>query len=204
MALLGKNGHLDDVFLIGEFRRGKPEAFKQIFDQYHGAICYFAREFVKDNELAKDIVAEVFVKLWNIKENFENIRSVKGFLYVSTKNACLNHLRRVSLLEEYHVATIYELTIEELTNDVVMNKIFDAEVLREVSKAIETLPTQCRRILRMTMEGMNTNDIASQLGLSAQTVRNTRVRATGMLKKQFSHNVLAIALLLAVLESVLV
>jgi len=204
MALFGRNGLQDDVFLIGEFRRGKPDAFKYIFQQYHGAVCYFAREFVKDNEVAKDVVGEVFVKLWSIKENFENIKSVKGFLYVSTRNACLNYLRRERILEEYEAASIYELTTEELTNDVIMNKIFDAEVLREVSRAIDTLPTQCRRILKMTMEGMNTNDIAAQLGLSAQTVRNTRVRATGMLKKQLSHNVLAVTFLAAVTEALMV
>jgi RNA polymerase sigma-70 factor (family 1) len=188
----------NEAFLISEFRRGKTRAFEQIFVKYHGALCYFAQEFVQDQEAAKDLVSEVFIKLWALRNDFETLRTIKAFLYISTKNACLNHLRRYKMIDEHRKGIFLELSQDEL-NDVVMSRIFDTEVLREMHKAIDTLPNQCKRVIRLTLQGLNTDDIAVTMGLSSQTVRNTRVRATEMLRKRLGQGVVGFCAVVALI-----
>lgn len=188
----------DEAFLMGEFKRGKPRAFELIFNKHYGALCYFSNDFLQDRDAAEDVVSEVFIKLWTMRDDFENMRAIKSFLYVSAKNACLNHLRRNRIIDSHKRNVIPDLLLEE-QDDVVMGKIFEAEVLREVYNTIESLPTQCRRVLRLSLQGLSTEDIATTMGLSAQTVRNTKVRATEMLKKRVANNAVALALVAALI-----
>ena len=199
MALLHSTISADDAFLISELKRGKTAAFEQVFHKYHSAICYFCKQFVWDNEVAKDLAAEMFVKVWKNKENFESISSLKSFLYIGAKNACLNHLKAQKVAEGHRQFATYQASLEE-SEDVIMNRIFDAEVLREMSRAIEVLPTQCKRVLKMSLNGMKTNEIAKYLGLSEQTVRNTRVRATVMLKRHLSQDLLWVFACISLIE----
>lgn len=189
----------DEAFLVGEFKREKPQAFELIFQKYYGAICYFAQDFLQDEDAAKDVVSEVFIKLWGMREDFDNLRSIKSFLYVSAKNACLNYLRRTRMINAHKKSSVPELGREEL-KDVIMGRIFETEVLREIYSSIETLPTQCKRVLKLTLQGLNTDDIADMMGLSVQTVRNTKVRATEILKKRMANNVVAFSILVSLLE----
>jgi RNA polymerase sigma-70 factor (family 1) len=196
MASVGMTLLREDALVVGEFKKGDPRAFEKIFDQFYSAVCYFILEFVKDPEISRDIVSEVFMKLWDRKEDFDNMSSIKSFLYVSAKNAALNLIRRSKVIDEHRKHAAIEMNREEL-DDVVHNRIFDAEVLRYVNTAIETLPSQCKRILNLTLQGFNTDDIALRLNLSAQTVRNTRARATMLLKKKLSGDVLVVSTLTA-------
>ena len=190
----------DEAYLISEFRRGKTRAFEQIFFKFHGAICYFAQEFINDPESAKDIVSEIFIKVWNLKHDFDSVRSIKAFLYISTKNACLNYLRRVKMMADHEKLVVQEQETADL-GPAIMHRIFDTEVLREVHFAIDGLPSQCKRVMKLTLQGLNTDDIASMMNLSSQTVRNTRVRATELLKKRLAHSVAALSILAAIVGS---
>ncbi len=189
MALLHSTISADDAFLISELKRGKTAAFEQIFHRFHSAICYFCKQFVRDNEIAKDIASEIFVKVWKNKENFDSVASLKSFLYIGARNASLNYLKSQKVAEGHRQHATYQASLEE-SEDVVMNRIFDAEVLREMNRAIELLPTQCKRVLKMSLDGLKTSEIALHLGLSEQTVRNTRVRATVMLRRYLAQDML--------------
>lgn len=68
--------------------------FKKLFDSYFPSLCVFANKFVKDEDLSKDIVQEVFVKIWNKVDEFESEKSMKVYFYLSTKNACFDSLKR--------------------------------------------------------------------------------------------------------------
>src|ERR1700733_9422566 len=86
-----------EVYLMAEFRRGKGEAFEVIYHRYHGAMLYFIAKYINDAESAQDIASELFIKLWNLREDFQELVKVQAFLYVSAKNASYNHSRREKL-----------------------------------------------------------------------------------------------------------
>ncbi|WP_162852573.1 RNA polymerase sigma-70 factor [Dinghuibacter silviterrae] len=193
----------EEDFLVAEFRRGKTRAFEQLFLKHHGAICYYTREFIADTESAKDIVSDIFIKLWRLRENFENLRAIKAFLYVSAKNACLNYQRHSKLVANHKKTALLELSNEELS-DIVMKQVFEAEVIREINQAIETLPVQTRKIVLLTLQGMTTEDIAAIMNLTVQTIRNTRSRATHILKKRLSDAKIALVIIALLVDAAMV
>ena len=191
----------EETLLVKEFRRGKTSAFSEIFSRYYNALCYFLRLFIKDPEVCKDIVSETFTTLWKMRDQFENINSIRSFLYTSAKNAALNHIQRQKVIEQHRKNAVPELNREEL-DDVILNRIFDAEVLRAVYLAIDTLPPQCKRIVQLSLQGLKTDAIAAQLGLSPQTIRNTKVRATELLRKRLASDILALSLVMALIAGI--
>lgn len=146
-----------------------------------------------NGEISKDLVSEVFIKLWTKHADFDSFPQIQSFLYTSIRNACFNHLKGQKVVNEYQGHLIREAGREEM-EDFVMKGILEAELARHLNEAIESLPRQCKRVMLASFNGLKTAEIAEKFGLSPQTVRNTRNRAVQILKERLPPAILAIAL----------
>jgi RNA polymerase sigma-70 factor (family 1) len=168
----------DDI--VYELKKGNSRALTSIFNLYYDALCFFAERMVVSREEAQDIVEETFIKLWHLHGNFQTMQNVKAFLYITTRNACLNYLRQSERASQQQQDMAYALAGND---EHLLSEITRTEVLREVHAAIESLPPQCRKIVRMSfVEGLKNHEIAEQLRLSVHTVKNQKVRAIYLLK----------------------
>lgn len=158
--------------LLLELSHGDALAFTEIFNKFHTALCAYAKKMVFDSDVSKDIVSEVMVQCWNRRADFRSFASLRTFLYVSTKNASINHIKRSQIMEKHHQSIL--ATSESGKNDYFLESIFEAEVLRHLRTSVSELPHQTRTVISFSMAGLNSNEIAQQLGVSPQTVRNTR------------------------------
>lgn len=79
---------VDDEVLT-RLSEGDPAALQLLVETYFPILCRFAEKFVPDSSLAKDIVQETFIKVWNNKPTFDNVMSLKGYLFTLTRNGCL-------------------------------------------------------------------------------------------------------------------
>ncbi|HYE54379.1 MAG TPA: RNA polymerase sigma-70 factor [Chitinophagaceae bacterium] len=173
-----------DDNVLSEFRQGNARALTTIFDHYYEALCYFAERLVADTAEARDIVEESFIKLWELRENFGTMQNVKAFLYITTRNTCFNSLKHSERISRQQQEIAYLL---RESDDLAIAEVTRAELLREVYAAIESLPPQCRKIIQMSfVEGKKNNDIAEELGLSLQTVKNQKSRALELLKTRLA------------------
>src|SRR5688500_19829073 len=82
-----------DKVLLHEFKRGNTQAFKAVYDLYFPSLCFFAKRLVDNDGEGEDIAADSFVKLLNRYDSFDTLPNIKAFLYITTRNACLNYLR---------------------------------------------------------------------------------------------------------------
>lgn len=189
----------DKVYRMQEFRKGEAPAFAYFFKRYHQSLAYFAIRLVQDTQEAEDIVADCFFKLWKRHLEFENEENIKAFLYVACRNACLDHLRHIKVRSIAQQACFDQLLQAEET---ILYQIIKAEVLQELNLEIELLPDNYREVFKMIyFDHKKTDEIADSLGLSVQTVRNYKSRATellktAMLKKGLSGPVLVTLLLM--------
>jgi len=185
MAMNAAN-HIDDAELLQQLRDGNQAAFDTVFRLFHPALCFFAKRLAFDlpKGQAEEIVQDTFVKLWERRANFVDLTAVKAFLYITTRNACLNELDKEKVRnkkEERYLRTMPEL------EDAVVEEIIYAEVLREVAHAIETLPEQCQRIVKMAYEeGLTAKEIAASLNITVSTVNNQKSRGIALLRKRLS------------------
>ncbi len=172
-----------DLQWIEEFRNGNESALAFFFNEHHRSLCYFASKIVNDVLQAEDIVADCFIKLWERRENFEDSSKVKSFLYIACRNNCLNYLRN-----EKRKTAAQELYLQQLDQDSeeIFYELIDTEIVDILAKEIENLPGKCREVFKLIyLGGKTTEQIAAELNLNVQTVRNHKTRAIELLKVQF-------------------
>jgi RNA polymerase sigma-70 factor (family 1) len=154
--------------------------FATLFKQYYSPMVFFARKLIHDQLVAEDIVTEVFLRFWKKQDGFHCHKTVKTYLYISTRNACINHQQQVQYQARAR-ATLRAITDECV--DSVLSEITRAEVLREAFYMVESLPLQCRKIVLMSyVVGMSNRQIARRLQLSIHTVRNQKVRGLQLMR----------------------
>jgi RNA polymerase sigma-70 factor (ECF subfamily) len=156
---------------------GKEFAFKDIFMDFFVSQVNFARKITGNEEDAKDIVQEIFLKIWNSNADFPNEIAFKSYLYISTRNACIDHLRRKrNIPAEIDVA----VNLEEEANEAMKEEAF-----RLLDTAIETLPPQTKKIIKLTLSGRSINEIADNLKITVNTVKTLKLRAYKTLRDKF-------------------
>ncbi|MCK0130826.1 RNA polymerase sigma-70 factor [Flavobacteriaceae bacterium F08102] len=142
--------------------------FKDVFNKHYAALCLFANQYVGDMDIAKDVVQEVFVKVWEQKTPFHSTTSIKSFLYTAVKNKSLDFLRS----KYYQVNTaLSKFDMEELeTEGYFLREVVLTEVKTILAQAIQTLPKRCREIMLLSLKEYSNQTIAEKLGISVKTV----------------------------------
>ena len=169
-------------FSIQSFQRGDQHAFNFIFDRYYRSLCYFANRFIPARPMAEDITQEAFVRLWEKHDAFSCQQSIKAFLYIITRNACLNFIKHCNREKknEHH----WGFTWDE-TEDCILTNLTRSEVLKEILAAIDGLPPECRKVIQLCfIEGFENREIAQQLSLSVHTIKNQKARGLYLLRKR--------------------
>ena len=172
-------------FSIDRFRQGSRDDFKFVYELYFDAQYTFAYNLIRNEAEAEDITTETFVKLWRLRANFENLNNIKAFLYVTTRNACLDSLRFLQKQRSVHKEVLYLIGQEEY----IKNEIIDAEVFTELTRKIESLPDKCRKIFKLIyFNNLSTSEVAEEMGISNQNVLNQKARAIHILRAGLLHN----------------
>jgi RNA polymerase sigma-70 factor (ECF subfamily) len=142
---------------------------------------------LRDEDAAKDIVADIYVKVCALNPPFESITMLRSYLVQSIRNSCLNHFRQTQARRNMFKKFAY---MERVNRDNECNLFDDSsgEDMQMISEAISTLPTQARKVALLVKEGLDTTAIASILDLAPQTIRNTKIRAIGVLQTQLMEN----------------
>ena len=165
-----------------------------LFKQYHRSLLYFAKSMVRDQEAAEELVADSFVKLWQRRNAFENSDKVKAFLYIATKNACLNHLNSA------HSRQVFDGDALDLLQSVDPDSyalIVRAELMQQIYEEVMKLPDKQREVFRLTFfEDLSTEEISERLGMTATAIFANRSRAVESLRKVFKSNKLWLCLFL--------
>lgn len=185
---------LDNDIWMHRFKTGDESALKDVFELYGGSLFFFAKNMIDNKEEAEDIVAESFIKLWRQRETFVEQRNIKAYLFVVAKNACLNYLKHIKRKTSSHKELMY---LENEGHEEVMNRVIHAELMKIVQDEIEKLPDLARKIFKLTfIEGLKPDQIAMQLSMPAQNVRNNKSRALELLRLSLAKRDFMVSLLL--------
>jgi RNA polymerase sigma-70 factor (family 1) len=176
------------------FKGGEEKGFDFFFNEYYAALSFFAFKILNDEAAAQDIVSDCYIRLWQRKEVFDAPGSIKSYLYTTIKNACIDLLRSNKRIQEHQK----ELSLlSPKFEQSIFHKLIEAEVMRLIVIARAKLPTKARRVFEMFyFEDKSYQEIAEELGISINTVKNQKIRAVKLLRKQFPY----ITLFLYILE----
>jgi len=160
------------------------QLFEQLFKKYFVQLTNFAKSYVKDEDIAKELVQDAFINLWQKKEDIDKDKSIKSYLYTTVKNRSLNYIRdNKKYKNEY-------LDIElEKSNDFSVSDIISSEELQtQITASISNLPNKCRMIFEMSrFEDLKYKEIAEKLNLSIKTIENQIGKALKILRKDLKE-----------------
>jgi RNA polymerase sigma-70 factor (family 1) len=153
------------------------KAYGELFELLFSGLHRFSYAFVRSNEAAEEIVSDVFVKLWQIRNKLPEIGNLKVYLYTIAKNFSHNYITK-----HYKNRTL-SLDDAELDTAIAIGDpeeiCISADALNKVREAIGQLPPQCRLIFQLVKEeGLQYKEVAAILHVSAFTVRNQVAIAT--------------------------
>ena len=164
MAIIKRrfNETMDGQITYEAIKNGDIKAFEALFREFYPSMCFVAMRFIGNQEAAEDIVQEAFIKLWEKRTTYNDIPCLKTFLYVSVKNLCFNHIRNKKNTIDY--------TSPEVQNKEVIfkNHLIEEETYRIVSHAIDSLPPQSSKIIKMCLEGKQNKEIAESMKTSSK------------------------------------
>ncbi len=163
---------------------GYQQGLQYFMQQHLRALTYFAQRIVKEVAVAEEIVQDSFLKVWESRGRFESAENVKAFLYIATRNACLNHLDSASTRRRAQSAELSE-DLQQSGNDVLTGMIH-AEAIALIHAELERLPIQQATVFRLTyFDDLTTEEICQTLGISANAMFLARSRATQKLQGIF-------------------
>lgn len=147
------------------------EAYKELYYHYFDGLQRFTWTFVKSNEVAEEIVSDVFIKIWQIRNRLTEIENLKVYLYTIARNFSLNYLQRS---QKNPPLSLDEVNIEPRVEFGNPEDIFITEELKNrIQVLIGELPPQCRLIFQLVKEdGLAYKEAAEILQVSSLTVRN--------------------------------
>jgi RNA polymerase sigma-70 factor (family 1) len=171
---------------IQQLIAGDEAAFDLIYEAYSSMVYRLAFRFLKDAQQSEEIVQECFINLWTSREKLNVAGDIWLYLYVIAKRLSLNSLRQMCQSREFsdklvnHIATVHNDTEEDLL-------VSDLEQFTE--RIINKLPRQQQLIFRLSrVEHLTHKEIADQLQISPNTVKNHMVEALKTLKSQLQYS----------------
>ena len=179
-----------NISFLNQLNARQHEAFKQLFKDYYQDLAYFSAKILKDSIVAEDITQEVFIRLWEKENHFDNLLSLKSYLYLSARNACINYLKHHRIVTEFE-NSLSEETSEEST----WNTIVESEIISILSEYIHQLPLEYAKIMDLVKQGYNSTEISTLTGASSSTVRSQKQRGIALLKKMVSPELYALLIL---------
>jgi RNA polymerase sigma-70 factor (family 1) len=155
----------------------KKYAFKSLFNDFYASQVMFAMKLITNRHDAEDIVQEVFLSIWKSGSSFKSELSFKAYLYLSTRNKCIDFLRKKKMRHE-------ELDAQVLSQEE-MDHIVRGEAFALLHKAIDKLPPQSKRVILRSMKGLSVQEVADSLGISVNTVKTLKLKSYRILRELY-------------------
>lgn len=153
------------------------QAFEKLFRAYFTPLMAFSRKILGDEDDAREVVHQVFIKLWERRHEIDLSTSLKSYLFTAVNNRSLNVIRDRKKYSSEELP-------ERMEQWDVSAELESAELEEKIRAAIGTLPDRCREVFELSrFNGMSYGEIAKQLDISVKTVENQMTKALKILRE---------------------
>ena len=180
---MNTNYKIDDYDLGLNYINGHDESLGELYKHYYSSLIMIAYKYTQNTEKSKDLIGYVFEKLLCIETKKRStifLHPAKGLypLLISIiKNKALDDIKQHKVRQEI------KKQIVSLTNLISTNSIFSRFEEDAIQQLLYNLPKREQEILQLHLQGFKNEEIANQLNISYNTVRNTLHSAKQRVKK---------------------
>lgn len=194
MYFSGRRSHVDmetestDILLFNSFKKGNDDAFAQLYAKFVEDLVGYASTKLEYLDEAHDIIHDLFVYVWEKRADIYIKHSVRAYLFWLLNKRIINHYRSNS----YKAIYADQLKRMEQQYFLAPDSFVEAkEIQHMVDRAVQSMSDKVREIYLLSREDHLTNaEIAKQLNLSEQTVKNQLSTAMSIIRKVVKHGVL--------------
>lgn len=185
---------LNEKILVEKLKKNDIEAFDLLFKKFSNKLFRFAFSLLKNEEDAKEIVQETFIKIWEKRAGIDSSKSFKSYFFTISYNLIIDHLR-IRLKDQKFRESLgayfenqIEFQAEKIDYDILKN---------EINEAIEKLPERRKQLYLLSREsGLSHKEIARKLGITPKTVENQIGLALKQIKNYLKKDIILVQLFL--------
>lgn len=172
-----------DTSLLLHLKSGSHSAYTEIYNRYFYLMFVFAYKKLSDEDLAKDFVQELFIKLWSKRETLSETGKLSSYLYISIRSRILDYFTHQKVENKYlHFLKDYQLTKYEKTDHLVREK----ELADYIDKQIQSLPKKMRQVFKLSRkENLSHTEIAERLDITENNVSQHLSNALNIFRIKF-------------------
>jgi len=175
---------MDDQQLINGLELGDPKAFEELFFKYYTPLVVFALRMVSDEDMARELVQDIFVSFYEKRGSLNIHTSLKSHLYQSVRNRCLNYIKRDKLVRGHHQIIFDQNKDNEAVSDRSMEEV---ELEQQLLLIINDLPDKCREVFELSrFDGKSNQEIADQMSISKRTVETQISKALKIVREKIT------------------
>lgn len=163
-------GKIDDAGLFGLLQQDDSEAYTELYHRYSSVLYIFLIFYIKDEEIAKDCLQDIFLTLWENRHSIRIMKSVRNYLYTSAKNKVLNQIRTRTVVRKYLGQALGD------RHDAAIRSPEEIYIRQELNHLIELAISDLgsekkEQILNLRQDGLSNKEIAARLNIPETTVR---------------------------------
>lgn len=172
----------DEKTLLREIKNGNGEAFEFLFNSYYPRLRGYAARFVTDEEAVRDF--------WEKRDLIEAV-SISSLLFAMVRNACLNYLKHLQLVEQHNLEHLDKVAGQEELYYWDFNlspeyTLLYKELQQQISLVMSDLPSRCREVFEMSrFKKMKNREIADALQISTTAVEKHIAKALARFSAHF-------------------
>ncbi|MGC4036474.1 MAG: RNA polymerase sigma-70 factor [Chitinophagaceae bacterium] len=146
-------------------------AYKALFFQLYTPLKKFATGFLRSNEIAEEVVSDVFMEIWRRRADLMEIEDIRVYMYICVRNASLRKLQQskkdtVVSIDDF----VYEFTSSYTGPE---DAMLTSELHQKIQSVVNDLPPRCKLVYKLAKEDrLKYKDISAILNISVKTVDN--------------------------------
>lgn len=181
----------DNAILVQQLKDGDEKAYLYLLNTYHRRLHAYALSLVCDQDMAQDMVQNVFLKTWDFRHRLDPAFSIESFLFKSVYNESINYIQKnkaMMVLQKKYVESLGEVLNQ--TSEESYDKM-----LAIVDKEISQLPEKCKQVFILSKkEGLTNQEIAEHLSVSVKTVEAQITKAFSVLRMKLGEKYKAVCM----------
>jgi RNA polymerase sigma-70 factor (family 1) len=183
--------------LLAKIAGGDQRAFTELFEFYQRYVYVYGKNLTRSEELAAEIVQDIFLKIWLGRQKLEKVENFGAYLNRIVRNHSLNLIRQVA--KQIKSNAILRIDAQKADESTIQQLDYN-EANRTLNQAINNLPPQQRMVYNLChLEGMKYEEAAAKMNISIRTVQAHMGQALKNIREHFKKNALAYPLLISVL-----
>lgn len=176
-----------DIDLWERFRQGNQQALSSLFLRYYDKLIRYGLRLYADEDVVKDCIQELFLKLWHRRQTLGDVRELTPYLYKSLRRGLVDALREgPSRFRLWQSNDETRLGVSFSHEEFLISQQIDDDQRQQLTTALNRLTKRQREAIHLRyFEGLEPAQIAQIMELSDQSVYNLLYRSVQTLREHF-------------------